>query len=221
MSTQTTQLAPLEQRALALAGLMQSTVFVEKCAFSQEIPEEALTRLFESLYTTKPQDFSDIIPNLDDLLIGITYLRGVLQRRPSDSDNRILGYALNVMQLEKKLRGRSDMINKISTRIAEMQAQYETQEDRLQPNAIAELSELYRTTLSELRPHIEVKGKPDCIRKSANAAKIRSLLLAGIRFAMLWHQLGGRRWHLVLRQRQIVANLNQLYDRLSSAQLLH
>ena len=52
-----------------------------------------------------------------------------------------------------------------------------------------------------------------CIRDShlqvsSNAARIRALLLAGIRSARLWRQLGGSRWQMVFSRRRL---LNELY----------
>jgi len=35
------------------------------------------------------------------------------------------------------------------------------------------------------------------------ANRIRALLLAGIRSAVLWYQLGGRRWRLVIYRKRI------------------
>ena len=42
------------------------------------------------------------------------------------------------------------------------------------------------------------------------ADEIRSLLLGGIRFAWLWRQLGGRRWHLIMRRNPILIALQGL-----------
>lgn len=214
-------LSSAEIRALALSALVQAALLVEKSAFGRETPDTALNVLYQSLYVTNPGDFTEIIPNLDDLTLGVTYLRKVFQSQPDNADNRTLGYVLNVIQLEKKLRKRPDLLGIITESISALDARYEMPEDRLQPNAIAELAELYRKTLGELRPRIEVKGEASHLQDAPTAAKIRSLLLTGIRFAMLWRQLGGRRWHLVFQQKQILANLNRLYDRLSANQLLH
>lgn len=46
------------------------------------------------------------------------------------------------------------------------------------------------------------------LQDSRNADKVRALLLAGIRSAMLWRQLGGRRWQLLFSRRKL---LDQLY----------
>ena len=45
------------------------------------------------------------------------------------------------------------------------------------------------------------------LQQPNNAAKIRALLLTGIRAARLWRQLGGHRWQLLFSRRKL---LNQL-----------
>ena len=52
------------------------------------------------------------------------------------------------------------------------------------------------------------------LQQSANAAKIRTLLFAGVRAARLWRQLGGSRWQLVFGRRKL---LKELYPLLRSA----
>jgi high frequency lysogenization protein len=49
-----------------------------------------------------------------------------------------------------------------------------------------------------------VQGDPALLQRSETGARIRAFLLAGIRAARLWQQVGGRRWHLVLRRRSLV-----------------
>ncbi len=45
------------------------------------------------------------------------------------------------------------------------------------------------------------------LQQTDNAAKIRALLLAGIRSARLWRQLGGHRWQLIFSRRKLLATL--------------
>ena len=210
-----------QQRALALVALAQAALLVDETAFGRTTPDDACSVLLHGLYDTSPTAFTDIVPNIDTLTLGLTYLRKVLKNTVSKADNRILTYALNVVHLEKKLKERPDLMDKIVNTLAEMRARYESDDDRLQPNAIAELGELYRTTLGTLSPRIEVKGDPDAIRRPHTSDVVRALLLAGIRFAMLWEQLGGRRWQLVFRRKQLIAILDQLYDSLTHGKLLH
>ncbi|MEJ2669853.1 MAG: DUF489 family protein [Gammaproteobacteria bacterium] len=220
MSTPPEGLSTEQQRTLALVALAQAAYLVDKAAYGQSTHEEASSVLFYSLYDTSPATFDDIIPHIDTLTLGLTYLRKVLKKPTSDSDKRILAYILNVIHLERKLQTRPDLIDRLTQTLDKMCAYYESAEDRLQPNAIAELGELYRTTLGTLSPRIEVKGDPEYIRRSETSSIVRALLLAGIRFAMLWEQLGGRRWQLVFRRKQLLTILDQLYNRLMPGNLL-
>jgi high frequency lysogenization protein len=82
------------------------------------------------------------------------------------------------------------------------------------------LSELYQQTVSTLSRRVQVTGDIAQLRRDDIAAEVRALLLAGIRFAWLWRQLGGRRWHLVLRRSNIRHALAEL-DRHAAAVPLH
>ena len=53
-------------------------------------------------------------------------------------------------------------------------------------------------------------GEQTYLRNNDNAAKIRALLLAGIRAAVLWQQLGGSRWTLFWSRRRYIATAKKL-----------
>jgi high frequency lysogenization protein len=55
-----------------------------------------------------------------------------------------------------------------------------------------------------------VHGDMRFLQQPSNAAKIRALLLAGIRSARLWRQLGGHRWQLVFSRGKLLKELYQL-----------
>ncbi|MDO6805406.1 DUF489 family protein, partial [Wenyingzhuangia sp. 1_MG-2023] len=65
-------------------------------------------------------------------------------------------------------------------------------------------------TLSNLSFRIHVTGDPMHLQNEHTANKVRALLLSGIRAAILWRQVGGRRWHLLLRRKQYLNALAQL-----------
>ena len=60
-------------------------------------------------------------------------------------------------------------------------------------NVIASLAGIYQDTISTLLPRIIVQGEQSLLSQQANANKIRAVLLAGIRAAVLWRQTGGNR----------------------------
>ena len=55
-----------------------------------------------------------------------------------------------------------------------------------------------------------MKGNASNLENTATAARIRSVLLAGIRAAYLWYQCGGKRWHLLVFRKRMVGIARQM-----------
>ncbi len=66
----------------------------------------------------------------------------------------------------------------------------------------ARLAKLYSDNISPLRPRIIVEGNPNFLQQPTQVNQIRALLLAAIRSAVLWRQLGGSPWRMLFRQRE-------------------
>jgi CII-binding regulator of phage lambda lysogenization HflD len=81
------------------------------------------------------------------------------------------------------------------------------------PEALFEpLSTVYQHSISKLPRRIQVVGSGELLQRNDVAAKVRTLLLAGVRSAWLWYQLGGRRWHLLLRRTTMRNALRDLVE---------
>ena len=70
--------------------------------------------------------------------------------------------------------------------------------------AVGELAEVYVATMGEVGPRLRVNGERALLDVPENAARIRALLLAGVRATVLWRQLGGNRLRLLLGRARIV-----------------
>jgi len=57
---------------------------------------------------------------------------------------------------------------------------------------------------------LSISGKPEFLKQPDKVAFIRALLLAGIRSAILWRQVGGRQWRLVFQRRRMLTQAEQL-----------
>ena len=68
------------------------------------------------------------------------------------------------------------------------------------PTCSAALGTLYADTVSHLRPRVMVQGNPHYLGQAAIVSEIRAVLLAALRSAVLWRQLGGSFWDFVLPQ---------------------
>jgi high frequency lysogenization protein len=120
-------------------------------------------------------------------------------------------YVVLLMKLERTLAGRREMLARIGDGIEAAQAKQE-HFALLHPNMLAHLAEIYSETVSQLQPRIIVRGDPLHLQNPDNQNRVRALLLAGIRAAMLWRQVGGTRWQILLANKQILADARRYLD---------
>ncbi|NOZ09884.1 MAG: DUF489 family protein [Gammaproteobacteria bacterium] len=102
------------------------------------------------------------------------------------------------------------------------QAEYfaETHEsDSYHSSIIAGLVHVYTDTLSNLPPRIMVSGK--FITDNDLANKIRTALLAGVRGAVLWRQVGGRRRQLIFGRKRYVEGARKMLKEMQAGGGVH
>ena len=74
------------------------------------------------------------------------------------------------------------------------------------------LAGMYVDIISPLGSRIQVKGSPLYLQQPAMHNRIRACLLAGIRSAILWRQVGGTKWQLLFFRRRIFDTAQHLYN---------
>ena len=136
---------------------------------------------------------------------GLDALEAMLARDSVALQRNALRYTMNLIVLERQMAKRDDMLTVLGQRLQQVDNQVE-HFGANHDNVWASLGSLYQDTLSTLRMRIQVQGDMRYLQQADTANRIRGLLLAGIRAARLWRQLGGHRWHLlVLRKRLLDA----------------
>ena len=114
-----------------------------------------------------------------------------------------------LMQLERKLARAPDQLEIIRKGLASAKERL-AHFSMLHANILAQLADLYANVISPLQPRIIVRGEALHLQNTDNQNKIRALLLAGVRAAMLWQQVGGRRRQLLFGRRRIASLALQL-----------
>ncbi|MCV5888715.1 DUF489 family protein, partial [Escherichia coli] len=74
----------------------------------------------------------------------------------------------------------------------------------LDDQMISNLASIYLDVVSPIGPRIQVTGTPSVLQQTASQHKVRALLLSGIRSAVLWRQVGGKRRHLIFGRKKMV-----------------
>ena len=206
-------MTPTQEQLVALAAVFESAVLVDKLARTGQISEADLTCMLGSLLVRDPQNTLDVYGG-DDLNLrdGYRALVSSLERDPASLQREPLRYALALLALERQLSKRDDMLQVMGKRLDQIQQQVE-HFGPIHENVVASCGSLYQDTISTFRQRIQVQGDMRHLQQPSNASKIRALLLAGIRAARLWRQLGGHRWQLVLSRGKL---LKELYPLLRS-----
>ncbi len=197
-------MTPVQEQLVALGAVFEAAVLVDRIACTGQIPQASLACMLGSLLVRDPPSTLDVYGG-DDLNLrdGYRALISALERDANALQREPLRYALALVALERQLDKRGDMLQVIGSRLDQIQQQVEhfglTHE-----NVVAACGGLYEDTLSTFRQRIQVHGDMRHLQRSDNAAKIRALLLCGIRSARLWRQLGGHRWQLVFSRRKLL-----------------
>jgi len=132
-----------------------------------------------------------------------------LASRQADENSEIVRYVLNMLHLERKFAASTDMMSVVHSRLEHTSFKAEHFSGHVN-DVCHSVSGIYQDTLSKLRFRIKVSGSAQHLQDGVNADIIRALLLAGIRSAFLWRQLGGRRWRLLFERKRILHTSQQL-----------
>lgn len=205
-------------QALALAGIFQSAVLVERLAKTGTAPPEQLETSVYSLFQLNPERAEDVFGGADKLLPGLQVSRQLLQSRQHPEYTDCLRYALSILYLQRQLSKKNDLLAIIGSRLekARVQAEHFTPTHE---NVFSNLAGIYGDTLSTFRFRIQVLGDFNYLQQQRIANQIRTMLFAGVRAATLWRQLGGRRLHLLFQRKKLLAATDELIARIESSNI--
>lgn len=200
-------------RALALAGVFQAGALTRDLARGGNAPSGAMEASTQSIFQLNAPDVPTVFGALQDMEMGLKALYEQIQR-PQESHRETMRYVINLVQLERKLAGDK---HRLATLGEEIQALAERigQHSLSDQTKFAALADLYQRHISSLSPRIMVSGESLHLENPDTAARIRTVLLAGIRAAHLWRQCGGTRWKLLLSRRALLRAAKSLLDHTS------
>ncbi|WP_114417763.1 high frequency lysogenization protein HflD [Marinospirillum perlucidum] len=197
------------RQTLALAGVLQAAQLVHEMAQRGLVDQHTFATSIESILVTDPETFEEIYGgDLFNLRPGASALRKILLKK-KDIHPNILRYAVGILVLQTKLSKDKAMLTALGERLNAIQAQAQ-HFNPTHENIVAALAGLYQDTLSTFSFRVQVQGDPQILQQQVYADKIRALLLAGVRSAMLWQQAGGKRWKLIFARKRLLRDLDQL-----------
>jgi high frequency lysogenization protein len=199
----------MKDRTLALAGVFQATELVRQAACHGTWSGYAATACLQSLFSRDSESVESVYGGVSRMRLGIETMLAVLGGESRHMDS--LRYAISVLQVQRKFKRARSMQEEIGValdRIAGTDDELEKheQEDR----QALEIAELYQNTISNLSPRIVINGVPQYLTNDRTVSWVRTLLLAGVRSAVLWDQMGGGRFDLMFGRKRIINEAQSL-----------
>ncbi|MCP1726788.1 high frequency lysogenization protein [Natronospira proteinivora] len=195
-------MSQLSDRVIALAALFQAVTGVHQLARNGQADKDILHAAVKSTLTRDAESTEAIFGGVQALLPGLRQFHRLLTEQVPADDMALTRYAVGVMHIAKKLRKKPALMDALSSGIdkAERSVSHFGSDHE---NVFAALADTYSETAGNIHPRIMVSGNDNHLQNPRVVNQIRSLLLAAIRAAVLWHQLGGNRFSLIFRRKAL------------------
>ncbi len=196
--------------ALILGGVFQAARLTFELARYGRTLEDALEASVASLFQTTPESVQAVFGGSKQLTLGLHHFITQLES-PADRNPELTQYSIRLLQLGRKLSLDKQKMAALGTDLEDFQSRIDAFEFE-KPTQYSQLAKIYQDHISGLSPRIMVQGDPLHLENPDIAARIRCALLAGVRAAHLWYQCGGKRWHLLTRQRRLLSAAHELLE---------
>ena len=206
----------MKDQTITLAAIFQVAYQVQQVSRTGQITDDEFSILLNSIIETSPTNTLAVYGGqLENIKSGLELLVKYLGSDTSSSDKQkdpeLTRYIISLINLERRLAKQPKQLNALGERISSTQRQlehYAITSDTL----ISSFASIYSDIISPLGHKIQVTGEPSILKQSVNQYKIRALLLAGIRAAVLWRQVGGKRRTILFSRKKIVNTAKTLLN---------
>lgn len=196
------------ERCIALAGVFQAASLAAKIAEHGIVNSQSLEASIHSLFKIDADSVDSVYGGLAGVEAGLRLIQQQLGEKRTDNV-LVTQYVIALLHLERKLNKNPSMQQQIREGIRTAEGRI-AHFHLLHANIIAQLADIYSQSISTLKPRIMVKGDPMHLQNPESVNRIRALLLAGIRSAMLWRQCGGGKLQIILGRKKIAEQARRL-----------
>ena len=180
----------IEERTLAVAGVLQACKQVQNLARNGRADAFDVDPSMQSILVLDAINSQAIYGGVKGVNTGLRLIKEGILNSPQLVDVEVFRYVMSVLDLQRQLYRDGEKFSQFAQAVERLSA---VQEDQY----IDSCSDLYQKFISEMRPQIIVQGEQDFLQQAEIPPKIRGLLLAALRSAVLWQQKGGNRFKVL------------------------
>ena len=205
---------PLQQQVIALAGVVQAARMVDQVAKTGSYPAAFFEASLRSLFAFDAPTVDAVYGNIQGVKLGLRSVVDMLTDATNEDHVAMGAYVRGLLKLEDQFGKRPDLQEVVASRLGHVNFKAQHFSDDAVELA-ASISAIYQDTISNLPYRIKVKGNVQHLQQTKNADLVRTLLLAGLRSAHLWRQLGGRPRNFLFKGGKLAATASDLSRQLS------
>lgn len=192
----------IDDRVLALAGIAQALQQVRRIAETGHSESAVVRTAMDSVLRIDAGSPAAVYGSATQVEPGLRLLRDYF--RNQGKDELLPRLALSVMQLERRFVREGATVDKVEAGIERAARIVQDRGDSCHPDVLSAMGALYADTISQLKPKIMVQGNPHYLGQAMVVSEIRALLLAAVRSAVLWRQLGGTYWDFLFSRKAML-----------------
>lgn len=184
-----------KKQVLALRGIFQAAGLVHTIAKGEFENQADFETSLESLFIRAPKTAIDCYPG-QHFTTGTKYLKQFFGRDYNPNIIQVCRYAFSLFKIYRIFKKSPSLRNKLDKLISEVESKRTFFQEPLAPAIIEQLAAGYVDIFGGLSFRIQIIGKKIVLNDPNRLAKMRCLLLAGLRSVYLWEQLGGNLFKL-------------------------
>lgn len=197
----------IAERTIALAGVIQACQQVQSLARTGEFEEADAQASLNSILILDALNTPAVYGGIDGVRSGLIALKGGVLNSASSENVEVLRYVMSVLQLQSQLYRDQQKFTEFGLAIERLTS-FPKEE------ILGAYSKVYQDFISTMRPQIIVQGEQDFLQRNEVPERIRSLLLAAFRSAVLWQQKDGSRFKILWQRTRMKNTASALLDEL-------
>ncbi len=181
---------PIEERTIALAGVLQACKLVQALARQGFAEHEVLNASLQSVLVLDALSTASVYGGVSGVRTGLSMLEQGVLNSPVMTDLEVLRYAHTVLTLQTQLYRDEQKFGEFGLAVERLSS-------HSRDDLVSACSEVYQSHISVMRPQIIVQGEQSHLQTEGVPEQVRAMLLAALRSAVLWQQKGGGRFRLL------------------------
>lgn len=200
----------MRDATIAFAGMLQAGELVRQTATSGNCSQQAARASLDSIFKLQAESTEDVYGGLGGVRMGLRVLVELFGPRNNQDSLVSLNYSLGLGKLARAVQRDSARQDALGREISLVEPAWRDSEEVLDECIISQLADVYERHISSLPFRLTVSGKPEYLQHTEKVAFVRALLLAGIRSAFLWQQVGGKQWRLLFQRKRMLKQAETL-----------